>query len=105
MAESALKNLLDPGSHRCKWTLSKPPDPSSWEVDGDIELLAPAATARQRLRQGASRLGGYRQWRPERGVASTLRLPDRIRGNSVGASMSFWWIVLPPLFRRLPDQV
>ena len=41
--EAALKNLLESGTHRCQWTLSKPPDPSSWDVDGDVEL----ATGRQ----------------------------------------------------------
>ena len=40
MAETALKNMLDPGTHRCTWTLSKPPDTWSWEVAGDVELLA-----------------------------------------------------------------
>lgn len=40
MAETALKNMLDPGTHRCTWTLSKPPDTWSWEVAGDAELLA-----------------------------------------------------------------
>lgn len=39
MTESALKNLIDPGTHRCTWTLSKPPDTSAWRVAGDIEFL------------------------------------------------------------------
>lgn len=39
MTESALKSLLDPGTHRCTWTLSKPSDPSTWRVAGDVELL------------------------------------------------------------------
>jgi hypothetical protein len=38
--EAAFKKILEPGTHRCQWTLSKPPDPSSWEVDGDVELVA-----------------------------------------------------------------
>lgn len=37
--EAALKIILEPGTHRCQWTLSKPPDTSSWDVDGDVELV------------------------------------------------------------------
>jgi hypothetical protein len=40
MTETALKNLLEPGTHRCTWTLSKPPDTPNWQVAGDVELIA-----------------------------------------------------------------
>lgn len=51
MADSALKNLLNPGTHRCTWTLSKPPDASNWEVDGDVEPCTNRAAASTAQRQ------------------------------------------------------
>ena len=81
MAETALKNMLDPGTYRCTWTLSKPPDTWSWEVAGDAGAAGPMATARRRLRQGSSRLGRFPQWsRPDHSVATAFRIPNRLRG-------------------------
>src|ERR1700733_9152121 len=39
MTESALKDMIEPGTHRCTWTLSKPPDETTWETPGDVILL------------------------------------------------------------------
>src|SRR6516225_3850473 len=38
MAGTALKGLIETGTHRTTWTLSKPPDPVTWEVSGEVEL-------------------------------------------------------------------
>jgi hypothetical protein len=35
----ALEPILDAGTHRVTWTLSKPPEPDTWEVSGEVELL------------------------------------------------------------------
>jgi hypothetical protein len=39
MTESAIKPLIEPGTHRCRWRLSKPPDPTTWTVDGDLIVV------------------------------------------------------------------
>lgn len=39
MGKDALKAKLEAGTHRVTWTLSKPPEPSTWEVSGEAELL------------------------------------------------------------------
>ena len=39
VTESALKDVIEPATHRCTWTLSKPPDETTWETPGDVILL------------------------------------------------------------------
>ncbi len=39
MGKDALKPKLEAGTHRVTWTLSKPPELSTWEVSGEAELL------------------------------------------------------------------
>jgi hypothetical protein len=36
----ALKPILEAGTHRVTWTLSKPPEPDTWEVSGEVDLLS-----------------------------------------------------------------
>jgi hypothetical protein len=36
----ALEPILEAGTHRATWTLSKPPEPETWEVSGEVDLLA-----------------------------------------------------------------
>ena len=38
MAGTALEPLVEAGTHRATWTLSKPPDPATWVVPGEVEL-------------------------------------------------------------------
>lgn len=39
MPESALTVKTVPGTHRCSWTLSKPPHEETWQSEGDVTLL------------------------------------------------------------------
>lgn len=50
MAGTALEGLVETGTHRTMWALSKPPDPATWEVPGEVEL--------QGLRQPAGAVYG-----------------------------------------------
>ena len=38
MAGTALKGLIEAGTHRTMWTLSKPPNPATRDVPGEVEL-------------------------------------------------------------------
>lgn len=38
MAGTALKALIETGTHRTNWTMSKPGETETWEVSGDVEL-------------------------------------------------------------------
>jgi hypothetical protein len=38
MAGTALEPLVEAGTHRATWTLSKPPDPATWVLPGEVEL-------------------------------------------------------------------
>ena len=40
MPESALELKTAPGTYRCTWTLSKPPEAEIWETEGDVTLTA-----------------------------------------------------------------
>ncbi|WP_431231353.1 hypothetical protein ACQ856_17330 [Mycolicibacterium psychrotolerans] len=39
MTGVALEVIVAPGTHRVTWTISKPPDATTWEVAGEVELL------------------------------------------------------------------
>lgn len=39
MSKDALKPKLEAGTHRVTWTLSRPPEASTWEVSGEAELM------------------------------------------------------------------
>lgn len=38
MSGTALKPVIESGTHRTTWTLSKPPDSDTWDVSGEVEL-------------------------------------------------------------------
>jgi hypothetical protein len=40
VAGTALGSIIEAGTHRTTWTLTKPPDPAAWAVPGEVELLA-----------------------------------------------------------------
>jgi len=65
MAGTALKPLIEAGSHRATWTLSKPPDSATWVVPGDVEL--------RQLRQARGSVFG---------VAPTNRITDEATGQT-----------------------
>ncbi len=65
MAGTALEPILQSGTHRATWTLSKPPDPETWQVPGEVDL--------QELRQ------------PGGGVFGKAPVHWTQSGNSIGA--------------------